>query len=69
MNVNLLELSRERIATSAARKPLLLIPQDRLDDFLDVAYEACNGRKSLDGVPWRCVPQASGTPVVIDLDD
>ena len=67
--MNILEQCRDRIRYSAARQPLLLIPQDRLDEFLADAYEACKGKKRLDGVPWRCVPHTTGSPAVIDLAD
>ncbi len=58
-----LELTRY----SAARKPLLLIPMDRLDEFLEQLAGGMQVRKV--SIPWRCAATMTGSPFVVDMQD
>lgn len=68
----LVDHARELIRYSAARKPLLLVPEDKLDQFLQ---ETCGGvllldlHNRFDGVPFRCARHMFGDLAVIDMAD
>jgi len=69
--MTLVEEARDRLKYTGARKPLLVIGEDKLTQFLT---ETCDrhpplidDKKRFDGVPFRCVPSMKGM-YVLDLD-
>lgn len=65
--MSILTHCNELIRYSAARKPLLLIPKDKLDEFLrEVAGDVLMKKVS---APWRCAATMTGAPFVVDMQE
>lgn len=63
---------RELIKYSAARQPVLVIPESRFDEFMQATCNTgfcpslLDAQGKFDGTLVRCLPNMAGDPQVID---